>query len=91
MPILFFVNSERTVLLSVKRDLDPPLPPSKLVSSAKSDNLTSFPNILITHIYGGGGSVEKFYFSPGSQTRRVKNKISATEHPPVYVCNRIIF
>ena len=28
MPILFFVNCERTVLFSVKRDLDPPLPPS---------------------------------------------------------------
>ena len=25
---LFFVNCERTVLFSVKRDLDPPLPPS---------------------------------------------------------------
>ena len=25
MPILFFVNCERTVLFSVKRDLDPPL------------------------------------------------------------------
>ena len=24
MPILFFVNCERTVLFSVKRDLDPP-------------------------------------------------------------------
>ena len=28
MPILFFVNCERTVLFSEKRDLDPPLPPS---------------------------------------------------------------
>ena len=29
MPILFFVNCERSVLFSVKRDLDPsPLPPS---------------------------------------------------------------
>ena len=29
MPILFFVNCERTVLFSMKRDLDPPpLPPS---------------------------------------------------------------
>ena len=28
MPILFFVNCERTILFSVKRDLDPsPLPP----------------------------------------------------------------
>lgn len=27
MPISFFVNSERTVLLSVKYDLDPTLPP----------------------------------------------------------------
>ena len=27
-PILFFVNCERTVLFSVKRDQDPPLPPS---------------------------------------------------------------
>ena len=28
MPILFFVKCERTVLFSVKRDLDPPLAPS---------------------------------------------------------------
>ena len=27
MPILFFVNCGRTVLFSVKRDLDPPPPP----------------------------------------------------------------
>ena len=30
MPILFFVNCERTVLFSVKRDLDPLPPPPPL-------------------------------------------------------------
>ena len=29
MPILFFMNCERTVLFSVKHHLDPPLPPSR--------------------------------------------------------------
>ena len=32
MPILFFVNCERTVLFSVKRDLEPPLPPYPKIS-----------------------------------------------------------
>ena len=43
MPILFFVNCERSVLFSVKRDLDPPppLPPSLIyvVSSKQSSAL----------------------------------------------------
>ena len=46
MPILFFVNCERTVLFSVKRDLDPPppLPPSSynLCDLCQTQKLGSF-------------------------------------------------
>ena len=38
MPILFFVNCERTVLFSVKRDLDPPFTTLKFdISNLKFD------------------------------------------------------
>ena len=41
MPILFFVNCEGTVLFSVKRDLDPPLPPSFKANSTLFNDICS--------------------------------------------------
>ena len=40
LPILFFVNCERTVLFSVKRDLDPPF--TTLMKEVSNDNFFKY-------------------------------------------------
>jgi len=45
MPTLFFVNYDKAVLFSMKRDLDPPLPPVK----TKNKNQASVQIIIIVH------------------------------------------
>ena len=59
MPILFFVNCERTVLFSVKRDLDPsPLPPSiicpdqcHLPSQPRTNEVATSMHLSVTFIH----------------------------------------
>ena len=60
MPILFFVNCERTVLSSVKRDLDTPPPPVQpsVVRAGLQPGTSRFPVMRPNHLATAASMME---------------------------------